>query len=207
MRQSNDCDAASERRGAAVAAELRPANARPVLAGRWRDWVEVTGTDPRESPARCVTGCGIVSVWAAFPPPFSAALMGLSPAPAGLFLRGLPCGVQPTVIWCLWFAIFRIPGNPMERPSPASWRGFFMRVLRALRGRELFQLRRFWSAQACSMWRSTSGPGARSSTSCTRRSHVRTRQSHWRSFLQSGSQSPLVGAALLISRPWAVRDV
>ena len=97
-----------------------PANARPVLAGRWRDWVEVTGsgTDPREFPARCVTGCGIVSVWAAFPPPFSAALMGLSPAPAGLFLRGLPCGVQPTVIWCLWFAIFRIPGNPMERLAP-----------------------------------------------------------------------------------------
>ena len=25
--------------------------------------------------------------------------------------------------------------------------------------------------------------------------------------LQSGSQSPLAGAALLISRPWAVRDV
>ena len=48
------------------------------------------------------------------------------------------------------------------------------------------------------------GPDARRA-SCTRRIHARTRLALFP--LQSGSQSPLVGAALLISRPWAVRDV
>ena len=39
--------------------------------------------------ARCATDCGIVSVWAAFPPPFSAAHMAdLAPLP----LRGFFCG-------------------------------------------------------------------------------------------------------------------
>ena len=84
-----------------------------------------------------------------------------------------------------------------------------MRVLRALRGRELFQLRLFlvgagllnvaiylfWARRAVEHILHPAQPCPHAPKSLALFP------------LQSGSQSPLVGAALLISRPWAVRDV